>query len=119
MVAQGEMAVKHEGLTPFEQRALQAFVDYLREHFAEKIKYVALFGSKARGDSREASDIDVLVILNREDRALRREIIRQAARLSLQYDVLLSPRVIGAERWEQMQGFSFYQNIQQEAAALV
>jgi predicted nucleotidyltransferase len=77
-----------------------------------------LFGSKARGDSKQGSDIDVLVILSREDRGLRREILRQAARFSLKYDVLLSPRVIGAARWDEMRGFSLYENVQQDAAGL-
>lgn len=60
----------------------------------------------------------MLVILAQEDRQLRREILRQAARFSLEYDVLLSPRVIGVERWTQLRGFSLYQNVQREAASL-
>jgi predicted nucleotidyltransferase len=101
-----------------DQQALREFVGYLNKAIPEKIKFVALFGSKARGDSTQDSDIDILVILTREDRKLRREILRQAARFSLKYDVLLSPRVIGAERWEQMRDFSLYQNVQREAASL-
>ena len=58
------------------------------------------------------------MILKREDRRLRRTILKQAARISLEYNVILSPRVIGAERWEQMRDFSLYQNVVQEAAGL-
>lgn len=105
-------------LTASEQSALQEFVAYLQKHLPNKVKRVALFGSKARGDSGQDSDLDVLVILRDEDRQLRREILLQAARLSLKYDVLLSPRVIGEERWEQMRGFSLYQNVQREAMSL-
>jgi len=105
-------------LTTAEQRALQEFAQYLQLHFTKQVKRIALFGSKARGDSGRDSDIDVLIILASEDRPLRREILKQAARLSLKYDVLLSPRVIGVERWEQMQGFSLYQNVQREATRL-
>ena len=105
-------------LTASEQRALQEFAQYLQLHFANQVMRIALFGSKARGDSGRDSDIDVLIILASEDRPLRREILRQAARLSLKYDVLLSPRVIGVDRWEQMQGFSLYQNVQREATRL-
>jgi predicted nucleotidyltransferase len=97
---------------------LREFVEYLQKHFAKQVKRVALFGSKARGDSRRDSDIDVLVILRNEDRQLRREILIQAARLSLEYDVYISPRVMGEERWEQMRGFSLYQNVQREAMSL-
>ena len=60
----------------------------------------------------------MLVILSPEDRQLRGEIIRQAARLSLKYDVLLSPRVMGTDRWAEIRGFSFYQNVQRDAMDL-
>ncbi|MBN1668305.1 MAG: nucleotidyltransferase domain-containing protein [Anaerolineales bacterium] len=105
-------------LSDRDQQALRDFIAYLRASIPDQIESVTLFGSKARGDSKPGSDIDVLVILSQEDRALRREILKQAARFSLKYDVLLSPRVIGAQRWEQMRGFSIYQNVQQEAAGL-
>ena len=105
-------------LTSNEQQALKKFVETLQNTIPHQIETLVLFGSKARGDSRQDSDVDVLVILRQEDRQLRRTLLKQAARLSLEYDTLLSPRVIGAARWEQMRGFSFYRNIQQEAAGL-
>lgn len=107
-----------QNLTSQDQKAIREFVSYLQQSIPDRVEGVALFGSKARGDSQKDSDIDVLVILSQEDRKLRREILRQAARFSLEYDVLLSPRVIGAERWAEMRGFSLYQNVQQEAAGL-
>lgn len=112
------MAARKITLADRDRQALREFVSYLHKSIPDQVEFVALFGSKARGDSQQDSDIDVLVILSREDRKLRREILRQAARISLEYDVLLSPRVIGAERWEKMRGFSLYQNVQQEAAGL-
>jgi predicted nucleotidyltransferase len=118
MVAEGRMAVKKIELTKQDQQALKEFVSYLRQTLTYQIEFVALFGSKARGDSNQRSDIDVLVILTSEDRELRREILRQAARVSLKYDVILSPRVIGAVRWEKMRGFSLYENFHHDAAGM-
>ncbi len=112
------MVMKNIHLASLDQQALQQFVAYLYNTVSGEVKHIALFGSKARGDSQRGSDIDVLVILQSEDRELRRKIIRQAARISLEYDVLLSPRVIGAERWNEMRGFSLYQNVEKEAADL-
>ena len=112
------MVMKNIHLASLDQQALQQFVAYLYSTVSGEVKHIALFGSKARGDSQRGSDIDVLVILQSEDRELRRKIIRQAARISLEYDVLLSPRVIGAERWNEMRGFSLYQNVEKEAADL-
>lgn len=109
--------MKKTDLSISEQEALQKFLIYLQSIPAQ-IEKVALFGSKARGDSQEDSDIDVLVILKKEDRSLRREILKEAARISLKYDLILSPRIIGATRWQEMRGFSLYQNLQKEAAGL-
>jgi predicted nucleotidyltransferase len=110
--------MKKKDLTPQERKALRAFVTYLQDTISDQLEAVALFGSKVRGDSHSHSDIDVLVILACEDRALRRTILKRAARISLEHDVLLSPRVIGLERWKQLRGFSLYRNITKESAGL-
>ena len=105
-------------LTPSEKKAIEALTLYLNENLSQRVKSIALFGSKARGDSTKDSDIDILIVLDKDDRELRRAISTQAARISLEYDVLLSPRVIGQERWQKMRGFSLYRNVIQEASSL-
>ena len=110
--------MKRPTLSGSDKRVLQEFVAYLYETRPEQVKFVGLFGSKARGEDKQDSDIDVLVILEKEDREFRRKVLKQAARFSLEYDVLLSPRIIGAERWGKMRDFSLYRNVQQEAAGL-
>jgi predicted nucleotidyltransferase len=105
-------------IAPDDRRALLKFLEFLYETIGERIVAVSLFGSKARGDSGPDSDIDVLVILTEDDRALRRAIQTQAARISLEFDLILSPRVIGAPRWEQMRGFTLHRNVVRDAAGL-
>ncbi len=50
--------------------ALQRVLQTLREHEAELralgVRHASIFGSVARGDSRDDSDVDVLVDLDRE-----------------------------------------------------
>jgi predicted nucleotidyltransferase len=118
MVKERGVAMKKTNLTHQEQQALQKFVAYLQKTIPHQVEIIALFGSKARGESQQDSDTDVLVILKQEDRQLRRAILKQAARISLEHDVLISPRVIGAKRWEQMRGFSLYRNVIRDAAGL-
>jgi uncharacterized protein len=103
-------------LTSQEREALTDFTSRLRERFPGRILQTVLFGSKARGDSDAWSDIDLLILVREEDWALRRAINTMAARVSLEYDVLIGPRVIGQERWERMgqQRFSLYHNIIEE-----
>jgi predicted nucleotidyltransferase len=107
-------------LTAIEQQAIQVFVQRLHERFPGEIRQVALFGSKARGDSGPWSDIDILITVREESWSLRGEISTLAADVSLEYNVLIGPRVIGLERWERMkqEGFSLYKNIVAEGIPL-
>jgi predicted nucleotidyltransferase len=115
--------MKRQGLAHLEakeQQAIQSFVDQLRQRFAGEFLQAVLFGSKARGDSGPWSDIDILTLVQDESWPLRREISALAARISLDYDVLLGPRVIDQERWDRMRQdlFRLYQNITVEGIPL-
>ena len=101
-----------------EQQALQGLIESLQQRFSDQLREVILYGSKARGDSTPDSDIDVLVILSQENEQMRREILTLAARFSLEYDVLLSPHVIGEIRFEQKRDFSYYRNVARDAIHL-
>ena len=107
-------------LTVKERQAIGTFLDRLRKRFPGQVLQVILFGSRARGDSHLWSDIDILIILEEESWALRQDISTIAADVSLEYDVLIGPRVIGQERWEHMKQhrFSLYQNVVTEGIPL-
>jgi len=81
---------------------------------------VVLFGSKARGDASPNSDIDVLVVLSDDDPHLRSQVRRLAARVSLEYDLLLSVRAMGRFQWERLARYRFpiYQAIQSDGIDL-
>lgn len=66
-----------------------------------------LFGSKARGDDRPDSDIDVLVIVKDETWPVKSAILRVGARLSLEYDLLFNLVVISEERWQRMEQIKY------------
>ncbi len=115
------LAQKHVlALTSQEHEAITVFLSRLREKFPERVLKAILFGSKARGDSQAWSDIDLLILVREEDWSLRQAINTLAARVSLDYDVLIGPRVIGQQRWEKMkqQHFSLYHNIKEEGVPL-
>jgi predicted nucleotidyltransferase len=107
-------------LQPHEQQAVAQFLDLLQQHYPQHVQQAILFGSKARGDSRSWSDIDILVIVDRDDWRLSHAISNLAADVSLEYDVLIGPRVIGQERWERMKQrrFGLYQNIAAEGVPI-
>ncbi len=107
-------------LQPNEQQAVSRFVDLLRRHYPERVQQTILFGSKARGDSRPESDIDILIVVDQDDWRLSHAISDLAADVSLEYDVLIGPRVIGRERWERMKqrSFGLYRNVAREGIPL-
>ncbi len=118
MVTTREMDLKTSALNKKESQALRVFANQVQKAYRRQVRQMALFGSKARGDSHPDSDIDVLVIVNQEDRDLRRRIIDIASELSLEFDVLLSPRVVGEKRWQTRQQFSTYRNIARDMQAI-
>lgn len=95
-----------------------AFDQILAEKYGDIIRQLSLFGSKARGDDDSDSDIDILVIIDRDDRVIRTGIIDIASDLSVEYDLLLSPRVIGEQRWIAHRDFLNYQQIVRDAVPI-
>lgn len=88
-------------LTPNERNATREYVAHIRERFPDHILAVMLFGSKARGDADAESDIDLLVLVDVETSQFRSELWHIASDVSLEYNVVLSPRVFGQTRWDE------------------
>jgi predicted nucleotidyltransferase len=109
-----------ELLAPNELQAVQQFVVQLFERYPLRVRRTILFGSKARGDSDIWSDIDILVIVDDEHWRFKHAISALGADVSLEFDVLIGPRVISEQRWESMgrDGFGLYRNIAAEGIPL-
>ena len=61
-----------------------------------------LYGSEARGDARKDSDIDVLILLDGDNRDLRREdeLAGELYDIELATGVLISPMIMPRKQWE-------------------
>ncbi len=86
-------------LAPKDQVAVTEYIACIRDRFPDRILAVILFGSKARGDFDDESDIDLLVLVDTEEREFRDELWRIASRVSLDYNVVISPSVFSQSRW--------------------
>lgn len=90
--------------------------DGLEKLLGPRLQAVYLYGSHARGEARPDSDIDVLIVVDRDINHL--ELLEQSApvvcSLSLEHEVVISPIFISRERFEK-EMTPFLLNIRREA----
>lgn len=70
--------------------------------YGERLKAVYLYGSYARGDHRDGSDVDVMVLL-KDYRNYWKEYLRAsdyAGDISLKYDVVVSYILVKEIQWQ-------------------
>jgi predicted nucleotidyltransferase len=81
-------------------RALDALKVLLRAHFGTSLDSLIVFGSAARGEFSEASDIDVLIVMGllpqEVDWRLERDIRNLVFGVELEHNVVLDLHVISA-----------------------
>lgn len=100
-------------LTENEQRALDEYRNLLLRRFPGQVERLVLFGSKARGEATPSSDIDVLVVLDREEKPSKggfyplgltnpvwREIVGMTFDFLMEYGVDISPTVISKSEYK-------------------
>ncbi len=103
------------------QLALREFVLATRRQLSEGIVRIVLYGSRARGDFTEDSDIDVLVvvdgdILDPDDTLIN--IGKLGYDILLDYNELIALHVVSEEKFISMQDYSYYQFIAEEGVSV-
>ena len=74
----------------------------LTELYGQRLKAVYLFGSYARGDYHEGSDLDVMIVLD-SYKSYWDELVcsaELASDLSLEHDVTISRMIMTDEQWK-------------------
>ena len=80
-----------------------------------------LFGSEARGDARPDSDIDVLILVDKEKISLqdRQTITFPLYDVELDTGIMISPKVFSKQVWEEKMSITpFYRNVMKEGILL-
>ena len=103
-----------------ESEAIEAAIRMLKSEFS--VSKVILFGSKARGDHDEHSDIDLLVVGSKllhwkEEKA----IVGALFDIGMEYDVIFSPLFTSIDEWENgiFTEFPVYQEISRDGAVVL
>jgi len=108
-------------LTEVERRALTEFVEKVCQQVDGELLSLTLFGSRARGDAKPESDMDILVVMSDVDSNTRRKIRYLAAEVWLEYGIYLSTRVWSYSYWREQEEHqtSLYQNILRDGVNLL
>lgn len=107
-------------LSAEEKAVLKQFKASLEQVLGTQLVELKVFGSKARGDDRPDSDIDMLVIVSSDDWHICDTVYDVATDILLQADVCISPKVISKSRFDQLckEGTSFIHNVGKDAITI-
>ncbi len=77
-----------------------------------------LFGSRARGDARDDSDYDVLVVVDRRSREVREQILAIEVELMDRHGSLVACLLRDEGEWEASRGMPIGLNVAREGVPL-
>ena len=106
------------------QEIIQKFINGVNSILGDRVRKIILFGSYARGDFNEYSDIDIMILTNLSDEEIvkyREKIWNYAYDLEFDNDfnVQLSPLLKNEEKFNYwLEALPFYQNVSMEGVVL-
>jgi len=108
------MSSVHTDIDP----VLHTLTSALRARLGTRIRQIVLFGSRARGEAREHSDYDVLVIVDRRTPDVRSIVLEIEADLMDRYGALVATILRTDAEWRVAQGLPLARNIALEGVPL-
>lgn len=105
-----------------KQRVLLEFSQIIKKILGENLKKIIVYGSYARGDYRENSDIDIMILTslsNRETEKVENKIFDVAFEFELEYGIVINPVLENEEHFNYWLGaFPFYDNVKKEGVEI-
>ena len=113
------MIEKADGNKPADRQFLAECKAAIREVAPEAS--LILYGSRARGDAREDSDYDLLVLVDREaDMDLERAVVDRLVPLEVQTGKVLTVLIYSRSQWDSAlyRAMPFHQNVTREGVPI-
>ncbi len=91
-----------KGLTAEDRKALSVFTKNLRDDLGGRVRRIVLYGSKARGEGFPDSDIDVLVVVDRETAHAHDAISGAAYEAAVHSQSFVAPYTVTEAYWRKL-----------------
>ncbi|HPY60337.1 MAG TPA: nucleotidyltransferase domain-containing protein [Methanospirillum sp.] len=98
---------------------IERYLDIIINKYQGEIIDVILYGSVARGEDKNESDIDLLIIGKENNWELERDLIDIAYDTGLSYGMYLSVKYISLDTYTRQKSFILFENISREGVSLV
>ncbi len=105
---------------PVVQQIAKEYKVVLHELYGNELAELVLFGSHARGDAGEESDVDFAIVLRNPATRSAEELVKTSpisSRLSLKYGLMISSLPISLYK-KQTSGQGVFQNIRKEGISI-
>ena len=110
--------MRHVNVSAHYQDLARQFAAELRRRCAHRVGAVLLYGSVARGDATERSDIDLLVVYEDRLPGVRDTQLDLAAEFMDKHGALIAVMDCTPEEYEKLRRFPFGWRVQEEAVSL-
>ncbi len=101
---------------------LERYIEELRKIYGNHLKQIILYGSYARGDYRDDSDIDLMVLVDLPEGEMdcySDELSEVGFEYNVSYGIWIMPVVKNIEHFQDWCGeYSFYNNVMKEGISL-
>lgn len=112
-------AMAHRNTAMRDHRKIaQDFARRLKAKYGDRVEQVILFGSVARGEHRDDSDIDMLVLTRDTSWDFRLQLASEAVEVLLREGLYISAKPVAPEAFETTQATLFGRNVRREGLVL-
>lgn len=90
----------------------------LRSKLGRRLKQVIMFGSQVRGDAREGSDYDVVVVVDERTSEIREAVLDAGVEIMNLHEALFAALTYSEQEWDEARKFPLGWNIKEKGVAL-
>lgn len=96
---------------------LEIAQEFAKEINSDKIDRIILFGSVARGDDNENSDIDILIISDYQE-DIQEKVYYESFQIVLHKQEVISPHIMSNSNINKIADFTFMRNVRKEGVVI-